>query len=89
MLGRDFETELRLEITKWGDRLVRALTDAKAADGTGERFLDNIRAYQDDAEHFQGEGDLVRAFECVVWAWAWLEIGRDMGLLAGPQVPPL
>jgi len=43
--------------------------------------LRNINAYISDSEYFLKKGDLVRAFECVVWAWAWLEIGLDIGIL--------
>lgn len=89
MLGRDYETELRIETTKWGDRLARALKGATAAGPEGEAFLENIRAYQDDAEHFVSESDLVRAFECVVWAWAWLEIGARESRLDVPALRDL
>ncbi|NOQ38217.1 DUF357 domain-containing protein, partial [archaeon] len=41
----------------------------------------NIKAYISDTQHFIDKGDLVRAFEAVVWAWAWLEIGKDVGVL--------
>jgi hypothetical protein len=27
------------------------------------------------------KGDLIRAFESVIWAWAWMEIGLNMKLL--------
>ncbi|MDI9610506.1 MAG: DUF357 domain-containing protein [Archaeoglobaceae archaeon] len=43
-----------------------------------KRFLDNIKAYASDAEFFLLRADLVRAFECVIWAWAWLEIGLEL-----------
>ncbi len=45
------------------------------------RFLDNIKAYISDSRYFMEKGDFVRAFECVIWAWAWLEIGLDVGKL--------
>lgn len=47
----------------------------------GERFLSNIRAYLSDSCHFAEKGDLIRAFEAVVWAWAWIEIGLEVGIL--------
>ncbi|MCS7129804.1 MAG: DUF357 domain-containing protein [Archaeoglobaceae archaeon] len=43
-----------------------------------KRFLDNIKAYASDAEFFLSRSDLIRAFECVIWAWAWLEIGLEL-----------
>lgn len=86
MATRNYEEELQAEIDTWGTRLAQALKDARALGRDGERFLDNIRAYEKDAEHFRRGGDLVRAFESVVWAWAWLEIGQERGLLA--SLPP-
>lgn len=59
----------------------RALEDAAPADEEGDRFLENIRAYRSDCDHFEREGDLVRSFEAIVWAWAWLEIGADVGAI--------
>jgi len=47
----------------------------------GKRFLNNIKAYISDSEYFLKKHDLVRASECVVWAWAWLEIGLDLHVL--------
>lgn len=46
-----------------------------------ERFLENISAYLSDSRYFLEKGDLIRAFESVVWAWAWMEIGLEMGLV--------
>ncbi|MET1124161.1 MAG: DUF357 domain-containing protein [Archaeoglobaceae archaeon] len=67
------EEELRTETRKWLERIKRRRFDGD------RRFVENIRAYINDAEYFLARGDLVRAFECVVWAWAWLEIGIEIG----------
>jgi hypothetical protein len=75
----DLAARLQEEIDTWRHRLDRALDEAEPATDHGDRFLDNIRAYRQDADHFEDEDDLVRAFEAVVWAWAWLEIGADTG----------
>lgn len=69
------EDELRNETLKWLERI-----EALEFDGD-MRFVENINAYISDSHYFLEKGDLVRAFECVVWAWAWLEIGRDFGFL--------
>ncbi|MCK5234032.1 MAG: DUF357 domain-containing protein, partial [Candidatus Aenigmarchaeota archaeon] len=34
-----------------------------------------------DTNHFLEKKDYVRAFEAVVWAWAWLEIGKEVGAI--------
>jgi hypothetical protein len=60
---------------------------AREDDGLGrftggpEEFIENINAYLSDARYFLMKNDLIRAFEAVVWAWAWLEIGERTGLI--------
>jgi len=66
----DIGEELRLETLKW-------LGKIKERELCGDReFVNNIKAYIRDSEYFLSKGDLIRAFECIVWAWAWLEIGE-------------
>ncbi len=81
---RDHGKELLEQTHIWRGRLREALPQSIALDGEGERMLRNIQSYDADSEHFEGEGDLVRAFECVLWAWAWLEIGWDLQRLRRP-----
>ncbi|MBN2330678.1 MAG: DUF357 domain-containing protein [Candidatus Aenigmarchaeota archaeon] len=78
------EQRLQKEIEKWSGRMGRKLEVTKAGNPRGEEFLENIRAYAKDSAHFRDEGDLVRSFEAVVWAWAWLEIGLQLNLLREP-----
>lgn len=72
------EEELRKETKKWLERLEDRL---KAIDGD-KRFVENILAYAKDCRYFLEKSDLIRAFECIVWAWAWLEIGLEVGKVA-------
>ncbi len=78
--------ELIKETEKWLKRIKLRLKDVKAVNEKGKEFLKNIEAYVSDSEYFFEKGDLVRAFECVVWAWAWLEIGLDIGVLSSSKV---
>ncbi|RLI77618.1 DUF357 domain-containing protein [Archaeoglobales archaeon] len=71
------EDELRSETLKWLERLEKKIKNVEGDD----RFLRNINAYAEDTKFFLDKGDLIRAFECVVWAWAWLEIGLEVGKL--------
>jgi hypothetical protein len=71
------EDELRNETIKWLKKIEKRL---EMIDGDGQ-FLSNIRAYISDTTYFLQKSDLIRAFECVVWAWAWLEIGLEVGKL--------
>jgi len=69
------EEELRRETIKWLERIEKI-------DFDGDKdFVENIRAYISDSKYFLKRNDLIRAFECVVWAWAWLEIGKRFGFV--------
>ena len=81
MEGGKLESRLRGEIEKWSKRLDRKLKTAIATCQNGEEMLENARAYFSDSKHFFEKEDLIRAFECLVWAWAWLEIGKELKLL--------
>ncbi len=71
------EEDLRAETVKWQKK---ACDLYERVSGDGE-FLENITAYIHDCQYFLGKGDLIRAFEAIIWAWAWLEIGLEKGLL--------
>ena len=71
------EESLRNETVKWQVK-AEALFSQLSGD---ERFMENISAYLSDSHYFQEQKDLIRAFEAVIWAWAWMEIGLDTGLL--------
>ena len=73
------EEELRNETLKWLDKIKGR--SFQGINETGKEFEINIKAYIRDSEYFLSKGDLVRAFECVVWAWAWYEIGCMLSLL--------
>lgn len=75
------EQDLRHETTKWLERLEKEKGGVKVLNSKGQEFMNNIKAYTSDSKYFLDKGDLIRAFECVVWAWAWLEIGFDLYLM--------
>lgn len=77
----DAAAELEQETEKWHEKLRVRMKQVAATDEAGEDLLENAQAYHDDADHFRAEGDLVRAFESVVWAWSWIEIGERLGHL--------
>ncbi|NMB86140.1 MAG: hypothetical protein A4E44_00965 [Methanosaeta sp. PtaB.Bin018] len=70
--------ELEAETQKWLEK-AEDLFENISGD---EDFLENISAYIDDSHYFLDNGDLILAFECVVWAWAWMEIGLQRNILA-------
>ncbi len=77
----DAATELRTETEKWHEKLRSRLESVAAVDDEGEDLLENAQAYHSDADHFRAEEDWVRAFESVIWAWSWIEIGERLGHL--------
>lgn len=78
MCAQKLENELREETGKWLSRIKRELNSVKPANERGREFLKNINAYVNDCRHFTEKGDLINAFEAVIWAWAWLEIGKEL-----------
>jgi hypothetical protein len=77
-MSRDLENDLGNETLKW---LGKAETLFVRISPKDNRFAENIAAYMSDSRHFLDDGDLIRAFEAVIWAWAWMEIGKEIGLL--------
>ena len=74
------ERELKEEIRKWTAKLDDALSATDAAGERGGKMLSNIEAYRQDSKHFLERGDLIKSFECLIWAWAILELGKELGL---------
>ena len=77
-MSRDLETDLKGETLKWLGKAEHLFSRISPKDN---RFAENISAYMSDSRHFLDNGDLIRAFEAVIWAWAWMEIGKEIGLL--------
>lgn len=77
------EEQLREEIKKWMEKLEKAIDQTKALSPKGVEFLTNIKAYQSDSLHFYDKGDLVKSFEALIWAFAYVEIGKEMEILTG------
>jgi len=75
----DLAKDLELEIGRWLPKVKEARKKIKMT--TDRDFLVNIEAYIKDAEYFLAKNDLIRSFESLIWAWAWLEIGQEKGIL--------
>ena len=69
------------ETNKWLEKVKAERTFIILLDQKKTDFLDNIDAYISDSEFFLENEDFVEAFEAVVWSWAYLEIGIDIGIL--------
>jgi hypothetical protein len=69
--------DLREETVKWQ----RKAEDLYQKVSGEDEFLENVSAYIRDCQYFLEKNDLIRAFEAIIWAWAWMEIGLQKGFL--------
>jgi hypothetical protein len=75
------ETDLGEETEKWLAKIKSKRGKTVLIDKTKSELLENMDAYIADSEHFLKKGDLIRAFEAVIWSWANLELGLQLGIL--------
>lgn len=71
--------DLKKETEKWLEKIENLEVESKTE--KGQEFKKNIESYISDSKHFLEKGDLIRAFEAVVWAWAFLEISKELEFL--------
>jgi hypothetical protein len=72
------EADLAAEIEKWSKKLDNSLQNVQPSGEKGTKMLRNIKAYRNDSGHFLERGDFIKSFECLIWAWAILELGREL-----------
>jgi hypothetical protein len=75
----DAQDSLISETQKWLKKIESIKIKPKT--DKGKEYKTNIEAYISDSKHFLGKKDYVRAFEAVIWAWAFLEISKDLKLI--------
>lgn len=75
------EEELTNETMKWLKKIMEERKRVSLADTDRQEFLKNMDAYISDSQHFLKQGNLIEAFEAVIWAWAIMSIGKDIGIL--------
>ncbi|MEM7826802.1 MAG: DUF357 domain-containing protein [Candidatus Aenigmatarchaeota archaeon] len=71
------EKQLIEETNKWKNRIEAKIKEIKSLSEEEKKTLANINAYIKDSEYFLKRGDLIRAFEAVIWAWALYEINFE------------
>ncbi len=77
------EVKLRKEIDKWTVKIIEERKKIVLADNTKKDFLKNIDAYISDSAYFLKRGELIESFEALIWSWAYITIGKDLGILKG------
>lgn len=70
------DEQLKREIEKWSTKLKKQIKDMQA---DNDYFTKNIAAYMQDSAYFKEKKDFVRSFEAIVWAWAFYNIGKELG----------
>lgn len=73
------KNKLMKEIEKWTRKLDNRLPNLKAIDDSGEDLMENARAYRRDSEHFLKKNEPIKSYESLIWAWAFIEIGEELG----------
>ena len=74
------DEELKNQTLKWLKKAEEKLSRVEKKDDA-EYIVKNAQCYIKDANYFLGQKDFVRSFEAVIWAWAFLEIGQNCGLV--------
>ena len=74
----NLEKKLKQETKLWLKKIKEKVKDLRPGDEQTRHFYRNVNAYINDSHYFLKEGKLVEAFEAVIWAWAWYEIGREL-----------
>lgn len=70
------QEKLKQETEKWLTKLESRIEDR---DSNVEQ-MENVEAYRSDTHHFLNEGDFIRAWESVIYAWGILETLERLGL---------
>jgi len=68
----DLKDVLSQEIEKWTQKLEEKIEAVKSLPS-----MENILAYFKDSKYFRDRGDLVKSFECLIWAWALLKQAEE------------
>lgn len=79
------EEKLKNEAEKWFKKAKEKRIKLKTSNKKYEKFLENIDAYLVDYKYFLVENKFIEAFEAVVWAWGWIEIGIDQKFLESKE----
>ena len=65
-------------IEEWLENLKKKIGETEPLDKKGGELLRNIQAYIIDVEHFLQQGDYVKAWELVSFAWGLFEAGEEL-----------
>lgn len=75
------EEELKNETIKWLERAEKKRENLAILDKSKEDMIKNIDAYISDSMNFLEQKKYILAFEAVIWAWSWMEILEEFGII--------
>ncbi|MFH1977781.1 MAG: DUF357 domain-containing protein [Candidatus Aenigmatarchaeota archaeon] len=86
------DQELREQTEKWLTKLEEEVQYMQFTEKIEKRVIqeatDNIHSYISDSKYFRDKGDMVRAFEAVMYAWGIYETCLRAGLVVKGQKLP-
>ena len=68
------------EIKNMTEKIEPLVDKIEVKDEKGQEMLTNMKAYISDSEHFLKNGNEIKSFEAIIWAWAILEICEDLNV---------
>lgn len=75
------EEELEKQVKKWLSKAENKYKKLRYKKKPDLDMLENIKAYLLDTKYFMEKKEWINAFEAVIWAWAWIEIGLELKIL--------
>ncbi len=76
----DEKLEKYFEITSKALEKAEASKNKTSLESERKDFLDMIKRYISDAEHFKQKGDKINAFAALNYAHGWLDAGARIGI---------
>lgn len=77
----ELKEQLISETKRWLEKIREERERIRLNDPGKKIYLENMDAYISDSRHFLEQGELIEAFEAVIWAWAYMTIGKEEGIL--------
>lgn len=76
----EIEDQLEAETEKMLEEIKEKRQKVCTVDNNNE-LIKNVDAYISDASYFLNKKDFIHGFEAVVWAFSWLEILEQLGII--------
>ena len=75
-----YSWRLNWQIKNMTEKIEPLVDKIEVKDEKGQEMLTNMKAYISDSEHFLKNGNEIKSFEAIIWAWAILEICEDLNV---------